>query len=255
MTDDRQTGDVEFCADSDLGYDRSRTRFVAGEGLSLDERYRLAHLPLVAPGHPAVIPTRAGTHYNHGRHPRVSSIVVPVPWRDLFAANSFRELERDMKASPFAPKIAWDLVEGRRERLHATLCGASVITDQQRRQLAEIAPIKVEMRGLFSGNVNVGRLYLRAYPERREGANPFHRIQRILGRPETGLYLVGLYNLTDHLTATEAGALAALIDRWWDRPILRFEVPSLWLLWALDDLVLEGGVEEVLPLAGQPRLS
>jgi len=240
----------EFCSDSDLGYDRSRTRFVAGEGLSLDERYRLAHLPLVAPGHPAVIPTRAGTDYDQGRHPRVSSLVVPVPWRALFAADSFRELDRDMKASPFAPKIAWHVIEARRERLHATLCGAPVISESQRRQLAQIAPITVELRGLFSGNVNVGRLYLRAYPERRNGANPFHQIQRILARPESSLYLVGLYNLTDHLTAAEAAALAALIDRWWHRPILRFKVSSLWLLWARDDLVLEGGVEEVLPLAG-----
>jgi hypothetical protein len=250
MTEERHTADVEFCSDSDLGYERSRTRFVPGEGLSLDERYRLAHLPLVAPGHPAIIPTRAGTDYNHGRHSRVSSLVVPVPWRDLFAANSFRKLEHDLKMSALAPKIAWDLVERRRERLHATLCGAPVILEPQRRQLAEIGPITVELRGLFSGNVNIGRLYLRAYPERRNGANPFHRIQRILGRPETSLYLVGLFNLTDQLTATEAAALAALIDRWWHRPILRFEVAGLWLLWALDDLVLEGGVEEVVPLAG-----
>ncbi len=207
MTGDRQSGDVMFCPDSDLGYDDSRKRFVMGEGLSLDERYRLAHLPLVAPDHPAVIPARAGTDYNRGRHPRVSSLVVPVPWRELFAANNFRELERDMKDSPFAPKVAWDLVERRRERLHATLCGASVITDQQRRQLAKIAPIKVELRGLFSGDVNVGRLYLRAYPEQRNGANPFHQIQRVLGRPETSLYLVGLYNLTDHLTRDRGGGV------------------------------------------------
>jgi len=175
---------------------------------------------------------------------------MPVPWRDLFATESLRELEHDLSESPFVSKIAWDVVQRRRERLHATLCSAPVITDQQRRQLGDIGPIKVELRGLFSGNVNVGRLYLRTYPERRNGTNPFHRIQRILGRPETGLYLVGLYNLTDDLAAAEAAALAALIDRWWDRPILRFEVSSLWLLWAHDDLVLEGGVEEVLPLAG-----
>ena len=31
-------------------------------------------------------------------------------------------------------------------------------------------------------------------------------------------------------------ALAALIDRWWDTPILHFEADSLWLLSARDDL-------------------
>ena len=29
-----------FCQDSELGYDRSRTRFTSGEGLILDETYR-----------------------------------------------------------------------------------------------------------------------------------------------------------------------------------------------------------------------
>ena len=57
--------------------------------------------------------------------------------------------------------------------------------------------------------------------------------------------------MTDAATdarSREAAALAALIERWWDRPILRWQVDALWLLAAWDDLVLEGNVEETIPL-------
>jgi hypothetical protein len=74
------------------------------------------------------------------------------------------------------------------------------------------------------------------------------QIQRTLGRPETDLYLVGLYNLIDHLEVAEAAALQGLITRWWDRPILALDVSSLWHLGASDDLVLDAAVEEVIPL-------
>ena len=49
---------IQFCSDDELGFERSRTRFPCGEGLTLDETYRLAHLPLVAPDHPRVIARR-----------------------------------------------------------------------------------------------------------------------------------------------------------------------------------------------------
>jgi hypothetical protein len=106
----------------------------------------------------------------------------------------------------------------------------------------------VELRGLFSGNINLGRLYIRAYPERRGGENLFQQIQRTLNRPETDIYLVGVYNFTDHLTIAETAALKSIIERWWDRPILTFEADHLWHLGAKDDLVLDSAIEEVLPL-------
>jgi hypothetical protein len=247
--------DVEFCADSELGYAQGRTHFASGRGLALDDAYRLAHLPLVAPDHPGVIPTREGTFYDRGRHPRVYSLVLPVPWNMLRAAAPFQELEHELRKSAVTQKIAWALMERRLERLHATVCGSltigespPVITQSQRRELAKLGPIHVELRGLFSGTVNVGRLYLRAYPERRCGDNLFRNIQRVLGRPQTNLYVVGLYNLTDDLSPSEAAALATLVDRWWDRAIVRLEITYLWLLWAMDDLVLNAGVTEKVPL-------
>jgi hypothetical protein len=243
-----------LCRDEELGYLRARTRFAAGEGLVMDEAYRLAHLPLVAPDHPRAIPSRAGTHYDRGRHPRTHSLVLPVPGDALARTQAYRDLEAELRAAPFAPKLAWTILPRRLPILHATLCGSLGGERPPRldpailRELAGLGPVEVEVRGLFSGNLNVGRLYLRAYPERRAGENLFRRVQCLLGRPETDLYLIGVFNLTADLDAGEAGFLGDLIERWWDRPILRFAADRLWVLGSMDDLVLDGGVAEVVPL-------
>jgi hypothetical protein len=247
---------VELCDDEELGYKRSRTRFASGAGLALDDMYRLAHLPLVAPDHPRVIPSRENAAYFMGKHPRVYSLAVPVPSVALFRSAAFQELNQALWGSPFSQKIAWRLLDQRKDRLHATVCGSlsvgqeepPTIGERERRELKRLGPIEVELRGLFSGNVNVGRLYLRVYPERRSGANLLRKVQRALGCRETDLYVVGIYNLTDDLDSAEAAAMNDLVDRWWDRALLRFQVDALWLLGAMDDLVLEGEIAEWVAL-------
>jgi hypothetical protein len=247
---------LEFCRDDELGYLRSRTSFVSGSGLTPDENYRFAHLPLVAPRHPDVIAARPGPQavntYAMGRHARAFSLVLPIPGEALAQSEACQEMEDELRAGPFAGKIAWEIQPRRQHKLHATICGGlgehPTLGENDRRALAGFGPVGVELRGLFSGNLNVGRLYLRAYPEKRDGQNVLRQIQRALGRKETDLYVVGLYNLTDHLTVGEAAALAATIERWWDRPILRFRADSLWLLGASDDLVLDSAVAETLLL-------
>ncbi len=242
-----------FCAESDLGYQRSRTIFERGRGLLLDESYRLAHLPLVAPDHPRVIASREGKPYVMGRHPTAFSLGLPVDPDQLEASPAFRELAGEIGTLPFASKIAWEILPRRRDRLHATLCNgigdaAHDIAERARREVRRLTPVAVELRGIFSGDINVGRLYLRVYPECRDGQNLFRVLQRALGRRETDLYVVGLYNLKDDLDAQEAAALGALIERWWERPILRYTVDRLWLMHANDDLVLDGGIaEEIVP--------
>ncbi len=245
---------IAFCQDAELGYERSRTQFQQGEGLALDETYRLAHLPLVAPDHPRIIRTREGSSYVMGRHERVFSLVLPIPGDLLLQSAAYRDLDEEMRALPFAGKIAWNLLERRQDKLHATICGSlsagqpPELHQSGLRELAKLGPIHVELRGVFSGNVNRGRLYLRAYPESRDGENVFRRIQRSLGCRETDLYVVGLYNLIDDLDAAEAAALASLIDRWWDRMILSFDIDHLWLMGANDDLVLDSAISETIPL-------
>ena len=241
----------DFCDDSELGYRRSLTDFSVP--LQLDDSYRLAHLPLVAPDHPAVIARREGKFYEMGRHPQVLSLVLPVDDAALRASPDFLALEGELKASPFASKIAWDILPKRRDRLHATVCGSlgigeAPIAPARRDAFRRIEPFTVELRGLFSGNVNRGRLYLATYPEKRDGTNMLQAVQAALGRPPGDLWLVGLYNLTDDLDAAETAALADIIARWWNRPLLRFTVTALQVMGAGDDLVLDGTVKETLPL-------
>jgi len=244
-----------LCHDDELGYQRNRTRFLSGMGMVLDEAYRCAHLPLIAPGHPSVISTRAGTTYNMGRHDRMYSLVLPVSADALLASAAYQELERELRASCFAPKIAWELLERRRDKLHATICSslsmkeAPSFDERQRRKLTDIGPIRVEIRGLFSGNVNVGRLYLRVYPEKQTDRNSCQEIQYALNRPQTDMYLIGIFNLTDNLEPVEASALDLLLQQWWSKPFMEFNADHLWLLGASDDLVLDGDIVETISLA------
>jgi hypothetical protein len=251
----RAADKVVFCGDDELDYLANRTQLEDGRGFSLDEAYRLAHLPLVAPDHSRVIARRQGSPYEMGRHERVFSLVLPVPDGLLSGAAAYQTLYGELRTSPLAPKIAWDIVERRRQKLHATICGSMatgetppILDATQRDALRRLGPVSVELRGLFSGNVNRGRLYLRAYPEKRDGFNVFHCIQQVLGRRKTALYVVGIYNLTDDLDAAECSILSELLARWWDRSILRFQAEALWLLGANDDLVLESETAEIVPL-------
>ena len=209
---------------------------------------------MVAPNHPSVIPTRAGSTYNLGRHDRTYSLVLPISANALLLSSAYQELEQELKTACFAPKISWSLLPQRQDKLHATICGslsvgeAPFLNERQRRQLATIGPVHFETRGLFSRNVNVGRLYLRVYPEQRNGANVCKDIQRVLNRPETDLYLVGVFNFIDDLDAVEASALNALLQRWWNKPLVRFDAVQLCVLGAMDDLVLDSVVVETIPL-------
>jgi hypothetical protein len=236
-----------YADDADLGYLASRTRFAPGEPLRLDQAYRLAHLPLLRPDHPAAIREAEGRLYLDGVHDRRWSVVLPVDADALEASPAMRGLEAALRVAPFAAKIAWDLLPRRRAILHATVCGglgagpAPHLDAERLAALATVGPFEVELRGLFSGNVNIGRLYLRTYPELRpDGTDALRAVQCALGRPVTDLWVVGLWNLLDDLDPTEAAALAGLIDEWWDVPLLRFTATELWLLGARDDLVLDG---------------
>lgn len=243
---------VDLIGDEELAYLRSRTAFAAGAGMALDDGYRLAHLPLIDPAHPRAIARKDGTHYENGRHLPIYSLVVPT--LGLHEAPHYKELEQELREAPFAGKIAWDIVARRQAKLHATVCGSlsigapPVIAPAAREALSRIGPFAMELRGLFSGNVNRGRLYLRLYPERRDGQNVLHLLQRALGRLTSDLYVVGIWNLSDDLDVAEATALSGLIERWWNRPILRFTADRLWLMGASDDLVLDSEIVETLSL-------
>ncbi len=229
----------------------ARTRFSSGEPFRLDASYRLCHLPLVAPGHPDAIASAPGKDYAMGVHGPVLSLVLPIDCDALDAEPAWRQIEAELRASPIAPKIAWAMAERRRSKVHATIAGGLTgieLPRGLRERLREIGPFQVRIGGLFSGNINLGRLYLALYPEARDGANQFHRVQEALGRTRTGLYLAGVHNLTDHLDPAEAAWLGAFLDRVGGETIRTIEVRSLALLLARDDLALDSEIVEEVPL-------
>src|SRR6185436_19311996 len=99
--------EVTYCDEASLGYTAARRRFAPGETLRFDESYRLAHLPLVAPAHPAVLRSATGTDYQDGRYKSERySLVVPVDFRDLAASASFQAVDAALRTSCFADKVA-----------------------------------------------------------------------------------------------------------------------------------------------------
>ncbi len=240
-------GATAFCEDGELGYAVARRRFQPGEILAFDASYRLAHLPLVAPGHPDAIREIPGAIYRDGRYPEARhALVAPVAWAALAISPPFQALEQDLRASSFAAKIAWELGERRRSRLHATIAGG-VRASEIARHVAVLGPLlsrlgrlRFRLAGPFVGNRNWGRIYLPAYPQRVEGGDPFALMQDAVGAPRTGFYGVGLYHLADPLTVAETADLACLLDRWQRVTIAELELPAMVIHATNDDLVLSG---------------
>lgn len=249
MNDRERT--IRLCSDGELGYERSRTSFIDGRGLRLDESYRLAHLPLVAPEHPLVIARHPDKDYDKGIHVlRIFSLVLPIPWAALDQSPAFHRMDAEVRHASFGQKINWARVHERRHKLHATVCNsisvgdAPQFTNELRHELKSVGPIHCEIRGLFSGTLNVGRLYLKVYPERKSEGNPLHRIQQILGARLADVYLVGLYNLVDDLGPDETSALSAVIGRWWHTPLAHIQSVDLAVMGTLDDLALNSMIVE-----------
>lgn len=248
-----------FVPDDELDYERSATRFEPGAGLLMDEAYRRAHLPLVAPHHPRVIPEDAGRGYRMGRHETIWSLVIPVDWEALEGSPGFRTIDQTMRAGPLASKLGWQVMDQRRHKLHATIAGnlarGEIPPDPAdwRAALSEMAPFRAELRGLFSGNINLGRLYFKLYPEWRAGTNAISALQRAMKCAETRLYLVGHYLLIDQLDAEETRWLAARLEEWQNLQLIEFTIDHLALLGACDDLALDSTLTTRLLLDRQDK--
>lgn len=246
---------MPFVNDDLLDYARLRTRLPPGEPFRLDEAYRRAHLPLVAPGHPDVIAEDAARGYVMGLHETIWSLVIPIDAGVLAASPAYQALNEALRQSRFAGKIAWEIAARRRHVLHATIAGnlgrgaPPILSPEQRKGLRRARCFRIRLKGLFSGNINLGRLYLALYPELIDGENAVHRVQDALGAKRTSLYVMGLHTLADHLDVPETAALFALIERFGDVPLLETEVNSLWMLGARDDLALDSEVAESVPLS------
>jgi hypothetical protein len=230
-----------------LNYASSRRLFRPGETLDFDTSYRLTHLPLVAPRHPAVIREAPDQDYRNGQYvkPRYS-LVIPVRPESLTASPAFQAMEREMRTASFASKIAWNLCERRASKLHASIVNdlseadaepcASVVA----RVLPQLDPLSFRLGGPFVGNRNIGRIYFPAYPQEVAGEDSFALIQEALGTARTRFYGVGYYNLVDQLDPRETADLARFLGEWGPATLAEIQIDSFVVHATNDNLALSG---------------
>jgi hypothetical protein len=240
---------ITYCDDSMMAYQSARKIFQPGEGVVFDEGYRLAHLPLVNAGHPAVISEVDGRDYRNGTYEKTRyALVMPISAGAFLESDQVQAPELAMKSSGFAPKIAWEICERRRARLHATLAGGVPESDIDpyvavvQGLLDQIGPISVCLKGPFLGTRNTGRIYFPVYPQKIGGEDAFALMQKSIGVSPTKLYLVGYYHMRNELDPLETRELAELIDQWRDRIVVKTTVPFLELYATNDDLALSARV-------------
>lgn len=236
-----------FTDDKTLGYHHAYQSHSAGDVLVLDKCYRRAHLPLVNPSHPDVIARdedyRMGT-YNTHRH----SLVLPVSNERLRQTATFVEIEKALRNASFTNKIAWDLLNKRKSLIHATIssglkhdCVGHATSILQ--TFLDTQPVKrYRLSGIFMGPVNTGRLYLKVYPEVVGAGHIFGEIQSLLGLKQTQFFLVGYFNLTDHLNQSETQELSAILHRFSNEVLWEDALSELWIISTQDDLVLSGKI-------------
>jgi hypothetical protein len=255
-----RTADVSYCGDAALAYAAARRRYGRGEALRFDLSYRLAHLPLVAPAHPAVLRSAAGTDYQDGRYATArSSLVVPVSARELAASAAFQALDAALRKSRIAGKIAFDLCDRRAAKLHVTV--GSVLAPAEvepharavARVLNSLGALRFKLTGPFLGSKNTGRIYFPAYPEQRSGDDAFGLLQDALGVPRTRFYVLGYYNLVDELDAAETSALQDIVDAWSSVDMLQVQAGECIIQATNDDLVLSGRAVMRINARGEVR--
>jgi hypothetical protein len=241
-----------------MAYRSARRKFQPGERVVFDEGYRLAHLPLVNAGHPAVISEVDGRDYRNGTYEKTRyALVIPISADAFLESDQVQALELAMKSSGFAPKITWEMCELRRSRLHATLASGISEADLDRcaaavqDRLDEIGSISVCLKGPFQGTRNTGRIYFPVYPQKIGGEDAFALVQKSIGVPPTKLYLVGYYHMRNELDPLETRELAELIDQWRDRIVVRTTISFLELHATNDDLAFSARTHAKISARGR----
>jgi hypothetical protein len=247
---------VTYCDDEMLGYRSGGKILQPGERVVFDEGYRLAHLPLVNATHPAVISAIDGRDYRNGTYEKTRyALVMPISADAFLESDEAQALELAMKSASFASKIAWEICERRRLRLHATLASVpeadldrfvAVVQDL----LDQIGPISVCLKGPFLGTRNTGRIYFPVYPQKVGDEDAFALVQKRIGVSPTKLYLVGYYHMREELDPLETSELSELIGQWRDRIVVRTTIPFLELYATNDDLALSARVHAKIAAKG-----
>lgn len=221
------------------------TRAIGGEsGLKFDDRYRYAQLPLVAPGHPAIISQDAQGKYNLGKRNAALSYVVPISYRDLMASAVTLTVLDELKQASFGRKLNWDMLERRSELLHATLGTVNEMPEIGVNQLEQLGVdgFQFRLKGLFRGSFNTGRLYIQLYPEIRDGKPITDEIGASLGLMPTRTLLCGFLNFTEELNFDELAQLDMVLERSQDATLSEQFCDGVNLMKSFDDLVLSSEV-------------
>jgi hypothetical protein len=249
-----------YCSPERLAYSTFLWPFDKGEPFTFDDNYRLAHLPLVARSHPAVIASVEHLDYRWGRYAVARhSLVAPVDAAILASSPAFQAIDADVRGRSFAHKIAWDMLSQRASKLHVTVAGGLRSSEIDAsaaavaRAMAGWTALRYRLGGPFVGSKNRGRIYLTAYPEAVDGDDVFALLQDALGVPRTKFYVLGYYNLSDELDPEEAADLADLLATWKDVTVAELAAVHLDILATHDDLALDSEVIRRIPagVAGQ----
>jgi hypothetical protein len=241
MPDPRYPGLAEF------RYDESRLNLAQTSSLTFDQNYRLAQLPLVAPGHPLAIDHLPGQDYQQGVYEQARhSLVAPVTASDLESSGRYVEFIRAVASSSFGGKISDEVTKARSDRLHATIAGGLRGKDifrhaeDVKKFFRERGAFNVRVLGPFIGSKNCGRIYLPVVPEKVLGEQVFGLLQKLLGLPVSGFYAIGLLNFTDELTYAQTRDLQQVVEKWKQEVLAEVRVSRLQILATNDDLVLSG---------------
>ena len=240
---------------AEFRYDESRLDLAQAASLRFDDTYRLAHLPLVSPGHPLAIDHRSGLDYHQGTYERARySLVAPISTDELTASGPYTRFAEEMAGASFNDKISATMLKRRIDRLHATITGGLQPAEAPRQAEAISSSFRgrhgfgVRIMGPFLGTRNTGRIYLPVVPEIVRGEHAFGLIQRLLGLPVTGFYAVGVFNLDDELDQNQVRELHDVVERWKHETLAELRVTHLQILATHDDLALSARVLVDVPL-------
>lgn len=229
-----------------------RHRFVDGSSLEFDEQYRAAQLPLFAPAHPRVLATLPGRDYRNGSYSRARTSLIIDLASTVREHPLLREVDDRLRASSFRSKVAFDSLAQRMSSLHATIIGDVPYVPKLHREAvrsvtAEGGVLRPLLHGPFIGGFNVGRIYLPLEFDDPIDAGRITRWNGVFGRASPRLIAVGVWNLSDELSASEAGELAQLIAGWRSPPA-RLRLDRLSWTATHDDLTLRSRQLESITL-------
>jgi hypothetical protein len=241
---------IEFCSDRDMDFVMHESNLNNVFRLTFDDRYRFAHLPIMCAAHPLSIERGNNGAYVGGQRQPVYSIIAPINLKDLMQSTAFCDMLHDLKTSSIADAIFWPALCKRVEKLHTTVAvlssgSAPSLQPDAVAAVRQALPLVMRLQGLFHGRMNTGRVYLKAYPERRASKNIFEFIQATFGVPRRSVSTTGLINLKEEIEGERLEALKSILTKWRDVPFVDIHVDTLLIARSTDDLFDETIVDQI----------